>query len=169
MEPTCEQELKQLLEEGKITQVEYDQLLSAITEKPQVLSVLPVGGVVIWGEYKSKRTLLGLPLLHIVYGPPFNPTTGKLRVAKGIVAIGGIAVGWLALGGAAFGLVAFGGFAFGLLIALGGAAIGTGFSMGGLAVGSIAVGGGAFGVHVLGGNAQDPSLLELLQKWGFKK
>ena len=148
-------------------------------EKSQPLSVLPVGGVVIWGEYKSKRKLFGLPLLHIIYGPPFNPTTGKLRIAKGIIAIGGIAFGWLALGGVAIGLFSLGGTVFGLLAAIGGVAIGTGFSMGGIAIGTIAVGGcaigyyaiggAAFGAHAVSGNTQDPALMELLQKWGFKK
>lgn len=35
MEPTSEQELKQLLEEGKITQEEYKELLEAIHKQPQ--------------------------------------------------------------------------------------------------------------------------------------
>jgi hypothetical protein len=126
------------------------------------------------GEYKSKMQLFGLPLVHIVYGSAMDPATGKLRVAKGIIAIGGIAVGILALGGAAFGLVAVGGLAVGLLAALGGAAIGTGISIGGLAVGFVAfggcaigyyaVGGGAFGVHAIGGNTP----VEQLPEW-FKR
>lgn len=130
-------------------------------------------------EYVSKRKLFGLPLVHIVMGPALDPATAKLRIAKGIVAIGGIAIGWLAIGGTAFGLIAFGGVGLGLLAALGGVGISLGFAAGGLAIGTIAVGGcavgyyaiggGAFGVHSLGGNAQDPTLLELLQKWGLKK
>lgn len=126
-------------------------------------------------EYKSKRTLCGLPLVHIVMGPAIDPTTGKLRIAKGIIAIGGIAMGWLALGGLSIGLIAFGGAAFGLLAAAGGVAIGAGLSIGGLAIGTIAlggcaigyyaIGGGAFGIHALGGNAQDPVLKELLHHW----
>jgi hypothetical protein len=105
------------------------------------------------GEYKSRTQLFGLPLVHIVYGPAMNPATGKLRVAKGIIAIGGLAVGVLALGGAAFGIIAFGGLAVGLLAALGGAAIGTGISIGGLAVGFAAFGGCAIGYYALGGAA----------------
>ena len=101
-------------------------------------------------------------------GPAFDPATGKLRIAKGIVAIGGIAIGWLALGGVALGLIAFGGVGLGLLAAFVGVAISGGFAAGGMAIGFIAVGGcavgyyaiggGAFGVHALGGNAQDPGL-----------
>ena len=129
-------------------------------------------------EYVSKRKLFGLPLVHIVWGPTINPATGKPRIAKGIVAIGGIAVGWLALGGVALGLVAFGGVGLGLLAAFGGVGISFGLAAGGLAIGTIAVGGcavgyyaiggGAFGVHAVGGNANDPALMELLQKWGLK-
>lgn len=130
-------------------------------------------------EYKSKKTFYGLPLLHIVLGPAIDPSSGKLRIAKGIIAIGGIAVGWLAIGGFAAGLIAFGGLCVGLLAVFGGAAISLGFAAGGLAIGAIAVGGvaigyyaiggGTFGVHALGGNVQDPALLDTLQKWGWKK
>ncbi|MBM4102988.1 MAG: hypothetical protein FJ263_02915 [Planctomycetes bacterium] len=154
MEPiTSEQELQTLLDDGKITQEEYKELLAAMKDKPQASPVLPVGGVILWGEYKSKRRIFDLPLVHIVYGPAIDPATGKLRVAKGIIAIGGIAVGVVALGGAAFGLVALGGLAVGLLAALGGAAIGTGISIGGFAVGTAALGGFAFGYYALGGAA----------------
>ena len=124
-------------------------------------------------EYKSKRTLCGLPLVHIVMGPPLDPATGKLRIAKGIIAIGGVAIGWLALGGVAFGLLAFGGVGLGLLVALGGLAISGGVAAGGLAIGFIAlggcavgyyaIGGGAFGIHALGGNAQDPALKAFIE------
>ena len=125
-------------------------------------------------EYKSEKILFGLPLVHIVMDPAIDPATGKLRVAKGIVAIGGIAIGWLALGGLALGLIAFGGVGLGLLAAIGGLGISLGFALGGLAIGGCAVGyyaigGGAFGAHAVGGNAQDPHFLELLQKWGLKK
>jgi hypothetical protein len=104
-----------------------------------------------YGEYKSKTQLFGLPLVHIIYGPAIDPVTGKFRVAKGIIAIGGIAVGILALGGAAFGFIAVGGLAAGLLAALGGAAIGTGISIGGFAMGLVAFGGCAIGYYAFGG------------------
>jgi len=123
-----------------------------------------------WGEYKSQRQLFGLPLVHIVYGPAINPATGKLRVAKGIVAIGGIAIGGLAVGGFSIGVIALGGMTIGLA-AFGGAAIGMGLAVGGLAVGTIAVGGfalgyyaiggAAFGVHAFGGNTP----VEQWQEW----
>jgi hypothetical protein len=127
-------------------------------------------------EYKSQRTFFGLPLVHIVMGSPIDPATGRLRIAKGIVAVGGaVAVGWLALGGFALGIVAFGGVGLGLLAALGGVGISFGLAVGGLAIGGIAIGGcavgyyaiggGAFGIHALGSNAQDPQLTEFLNSY----
>jgi hypothetical protein len=123
-------------------------------------------------EYRSEKTLFGLPLVHIVVAPTFNPVTGKMRIAKGIIAIGGIAVGGLAIGGLSFGVIAIGGLAVGLA-ALGGAALGiilaagglaVGFvALGGLAIGYYAIGGGALGVHALGGNARGPQLLQFFK------
>jgi hypothetical protein len=114
-------------------------------------------------EYRSERELFGLPLVHIVSGNRINPAAGGPRVAKGIVAIGPVAVGGLALGGVAVGVLSFGGLSLGL-IALGGAALGIFLAAGGAAVGFIALGGGVIGyyalgggglaVHVLGGHAQ---------------
>lgn len=123
-------------------------------------------------EYRSKTELFGLPLVHIVFGFGIHPVTGKMRVAKGIIAIGNIAVGGIAmgglsiglisLGGLALGLLALGGLSIGLLIAVGGFAIGT-ISIGGGALGYYALGGGAFGAHPLGGNVQDPNAVEFFK------
>ncbi len=105
-------------------------------------------------EYKSKRTLLGLPLVHVNMGYGF-------RKARGIVAIGRIAVGVIAIGAFPIGLFSLGGFCLGLLT-LGGAGIGGlaigGLSagivaIGGLSVGVVAIGGAAFGVYAMGGLA----------------
>lgn len=91
-----------------------------------------------WGyEWKSKTTVLGVPLVHVAFGRDEN---GKLRVAKGIVAIGQFGIGAitiaqfgigalfgfgqfvlapLAIGQFAFGLVAAGQFGLGLLLGAG--------------------------------------------------
>ena len=74
-------------------------------------------------EYKSRRTLFGLPLLHINVGH-------RDHWARGIIAIGNIATGFVALGGVAVGLLSLGGVSFGLLLALGAVALG-GASIGG--------------------------------------
>jgi hypothetical protein len=91
-----------------------------------------------WGyEYKSEQKLFGLPLVHIAFG---RDTNGKLRVAKGFIAIGQFAIGGItiaqfgvgyifglgqfvlapiALGQFAAGLFAAGQFGFGLLMGAG--------------------------------------------------
>lgn len=129
-------------------------------------------GRILCYEYRSKRQLWGLPLVHILYGPNIDPVTGKLRIAKGIIAIGNISIGLIALGGISAGLIsigglalggiAIGGCAFGILAALGGLAVGS-IALGGCAVGLIAIGGAAIGIHSLGGNNQSPELLNWFQ------
>lgn len=95
-------------------------------------------------EYKSKRTLFGLPLVHINCGFDRN------HWARGIIAIGNVATGFVALGGVAFGLFTLGGVGFGLLLALGAISIGS-VSIGGIAVGLLAWGGIAAGWLAVGG------------------
>ena len=135
-------------------------------------------------EYRSSRTWRGLPLLHVVKGPPIDLVTGKLRVAKGVIAIGNVAVGIIAIGGAAIGvlslgglslgLLALGGSAIGLLAAFGGMAIGGlavggcaigGVAIGGAAIGYYALGGAAAGIHPLGGNIRDPQAVEFFRQF----
>ena len=109
-------------------------------------------------EYRSRAELFGLPLLHITSGP--DPTTGRTRVARGIVAIGDIARGVIAFGGVAYGVFACGGFAVGVL-AIGGCGIGVFclsglalalvFACGGLALAPIAFGGLPIGYIAVGG------------------
>jgi hypothetical protein len=133
-------------------------------------------------DYSSSFTFLGLPLVSIATG--IDPETGRKRVAKGVIAIGDLAVGFVAIGGAAFGGIALGGAAVGfigiggaavgILLALGGAAFG-GVALGGTAVGLVAIGGGAvgyyalggwaFGEWALGGNVRDAEAVEFFRKW----
>lgn len=101
-------------------------------------------------EWKSRSTFFGYPLVHIAYG--YDQVSRKKLVARGVIAIGDVAVGGLAIGGAAFGLLSLGGFALGLT-AIGGAAIGLQAAYGGAAVGGMAIGGGAIGLLALGGGA----------------
>jgi tRNA A-37 threonylcarbamoyl transferase component Bud32 len=137
-------------------------------------------------EYRSRATLFGLPLVHITRGS--DPRTGRMRVArgiiamgdvaKGVVAFGGVAIGFLAFGGVAVGGVAVGGFGLGV-VSLSGLAIGLAFAFGGLAVGPIAVGGlaigvyaaggGAFGLHAHGGNVRDAVARDFFRGWPLQK
>jgi serine/threonine protein kinase len=101
-------------------------------------------------EYKSRRTLFGLPLLHIAHG--FDPVTRKPKAARGFFAFGGTARGVFAFGGRAYGIFAFGGLATGV-VAMGGVAIGF-FALGGMALALIlALGGMAVGTFASGGMA----------------
>ena len=118
-------------------------------------------------EYKSSKTVFGMPLVHIVYGPAW---AGGLRPAKGFIAIGNIAVGVIAIGGFAAGLITIAGIGLGA-VCLAGVAIGLGIGIGGIATGYLAVGGVAIGVYAIGGLGigihtlqNDPHLLDSLRK-----
>jgi hypothetical protein len=100
-------------------------------------------------EYKSRLTIFGMPLVHIVYGPGFG---SGLKPAKGFIAIGNVAIGIIAIGGFALGIISLAGIGLGL-ISLGGMAFGLLGGVGGMAVGYIAVGGIAIGVYAVGGLA----------------
>jgi len=57
-------------------------------------------------EYKSKVSILGVPLVHI--------NLGRNATAKGIVAIGSKSVGIISIGGISLGVVSLGGIGFGV-------------------------------------------------------
>ena len=119
-------------------------------------------------EYKSARTLRGLPLVHINLGPGKRRARGVLaigNVATGLAAVGFIARGGLSVGILSLGIVSIGTLAVGLLacgaLALGIAAVGAIaaglFALGGLAFGVFAVGGCAVASHVaIGDVARGP-------------
>ena len=128
-------------------------------------------------EYKSKTKLFGLPLIHVAHG--MDPATGKVRVARGFVAVGaraqgvfafgGSAIGFFAFGGAAIGVFAVGGFGLGLCT-LSGLSVALLFASGGLAMGGIAFGGLAVGYYALGGlgfgvHANDAEAFRVLGGW----
>jgi hypothetical protein len=110
-------------------------------------------------EYRSRHTLLGLPLIHVRAGAPIGEIP---RWAVGWIAIGNRAAGVLfAAGAVSVGAVSIGGFPIGL-IAMGGASVGlfaTGIvavgllAIGAVVVGAIAVGGAAIGILAGGGVA----------------
>lgn len=125
-------------------------------------------------EYRSSASVGGLPLIHICMA--VDPVTMQPRVAKGVIAIGNIAIGGIAIAGLSCGLITIGGVSCGALAALGGLALGLGFSVGGLAIGSVAIGGAAIGFqYALGGSAFgnaiidarrcDQAALEFFRQW----
>jgi len=95
-------------------------------------------------DYRSTRTWRGLPLVHVALGG--RDIDGRYHVgrARGVVAVGGVAVGFVAVGGIAVGLVSAGGVSVGLFAAVGGVAVAA------IAVGAVSLGVLAVGVVTLG-------------------
>ena len=85
-------------------------------------------------EFRSKEEINGWPLIHINLGT--NPETGRPLVAKGVVAIGNIAIGIVSIGAVAFGVVTLAGFGLGIV------------SVAGIAIGIAALGAIALGYEV---------------------
>jgi RNA polymerase sigma factor (sigma-70 family) len=98
-------------------------------------------------EYRSRASLLGLPLVHIRLRGGIARGPVKAWIAAGDSAIGGL----FAFGGIAIAPISFGGFAAGLLT-FGGLGIGL-LSLGGFSIGLWALGGFALGWQALGGCA----------------
>lgn len=152
-------ELEKLVELSRIFGVSLDELAGMErTERPgdaaqaQPEQSVPGAGWRWHYEYKSRRTLFGLPLLHI------NVGRGTMYRATGIVAIGLAARGVVAVGLVSLGVLAVGAVSVGLLAAgaaaLGGAstgAVAVGYvAVGSLAVGKVAIGSLAIGESVTG-------------------
>jgi hypothetical protein len=103
-------------------------------------------------EYRSKRSILGLPWIHIVSGVR-DPKTQMPKWAKGVVASGDYALGLYATGKVAVGFVALGWMAFGPV------------AIGALALGAQAIGAVAFGLRAMGLMVAGHSGLGLLDQW----
>ena len=98
-------------------------------------------------EYRSKRTIWGIPLIHIAFS---GDSSGKqMALAKGIIAIGDMAVGLIAIGGFAVGGFTVGGGGVGI-VSLSGLSVGLLLAIGGVAFGGFAIGGVAFGLVAIG-------------------
>ncbi|QAT16538.1 hypothetical protein BU251_01745 [Candidatus Velamenicoccus archaeovorus] len=83
-------------------------------------------------EWRTKAEICGLPLVHIAVGR--DQKTGRLLIAKGVIAIGQFAVGIVAVGQFAFGVFAVAQLAVGIACGLGQLAVGM------MAMGQVAVG-----------------------------
>ncbi|MDE6662525.1 MAG: helix-turn-helix domain-containing protein [Lachnospiraceae bacterium] len=94
-------------------------------------------------EYKSKKIVKGLPLVHVNFG------LGLYR-AKGIFAFGNIAQGVLAIGFISAGVVSMGLLTAGIVLSLGTIAVALLVAMGNIAIGSIALGAITVGIFCLG-------------------
>ena len=97
-------------------------------------------------EYKTKAEIRGWPLVHIAFG---RDADGKLRVAKGIIAIGQFGIGLITFAQIGVGLLfGFGQFMAGLL-AIGQFGLGVIMGIGQFATGHVAIGQIAVGDWVL--------------------
>ena len=92
-------------------------------------------------EYKSRRTVRGVPLVHV--------NIGFGRKAKGIVAIGLTARGILSIGLASVGVLSVGLCSVGLL-SVGALALGLLLAVGSMAMGTVAIGAIAAGIFAIG-------------------
>ena len=155
-------EMDKLVEISQLFDISLDELLNNPRFGEQK-GFLPNGNWKDFNhyEYKSKKTIKGIPLVHVNY------RRVGIATARGIIAIGNVAIGAVALGGISLGLISVGGLALGLLFALGGFAAGGlafgGFAagliaFGGMAIGGFAVGGGAFGTYAIGGLAKSSQI-----------
>lgn len=95
-------------------------------------------------RYTSKRKIAGIPLVSIC----FSRRLGRDGIAKGIIAIGNMAIGVVSLGALSFGIFSFGALAIGVL-AIGAFAAGLA-AWGALAVGVFAFGATAVGIYSAG-------------------
>ncbi len=98
-------------------------------------------------QWRSQAEILGWPLVHVAVGR--DRETGKLLVAKGVIAIGQFAIGLITIAQFGIGfLFAFGQFTGGW-IAIGQFALGIYFGLGQFATGATAIGQLAYGEYVL--------------------
>ncbi|MHA3773360.1 hypothetical protein ACXR0O_17640 [Verrucomicrobiota bacterium sgz303538] len=124
-------------------------------ELPPRYAVCPQCGVRKEGpqgyEWKSKGTWMGEPLVHIAFG---TDSAGRVRTARGIVAIGqrasgAVAIGIVAVGGLSIGLVSCGLVSVGVVAVALGAAFGMN-AFAPFAIGVLGVGYAAGGVKAIG-------------------
>lgn len=103
-------------------------------------------------EYKSKRLVFGIPLVHINLGRGIKKAKGILAIGSisyGVISIGFMSVGILSLGFVSIGLVSLAVLAIGLLLAVGVTSIGT-FSIGAISIGVFSIGAIAIGKYAAG-------------------
>ena len=146
-------EMDKLIELSKLWDISIDDLVGNESDNRigQPLIIYPRA---FHYEYKSKRTLFGLPLVHVNVGVGIRKAKGIIAVgtiARGIISVGAVSLGVISLGAISVGLLAIGAIALGLFAA-GGLAIGA-IAASGIAVGLLAFGGLTFGMYAVGGFA----------------
>lgn len=105
-------------------------------------------------EFKSKRTIGNIPLVHINIGNGFYRAKGIISIgmiATGIISVGILSCGIISLGIIALGILAIAAIAVGA-VAAGSIALGI-FALGSVAIGFLSVGAMSIGVYSIGANA----------------
>lgn len=151
-------ETENLVEMSRLFNVTVDYLLNyendgrvplGAGQKPLNLSDFFKNGV--YFEYISKRTLFGLPLVHVNIG---LGRSAKGIIAVGLVAKGVISFGLLGFGVLSFGLLSLGVLAFGTLalglFAAGAICLGVVIAAGAISVGMFSLGAVSVGLYATG-------------------
>lgn len=142
-------EMQKIVELAELFEITTDELLGLEEKKQDVAKRKRFEY-----EYRSKKSVFGLPLVHIhLGGDGYEVAKGIIaigNVATGVISIGAISFGVVSFGGLALGLFVMGGLALGLILAVAAVAIGI-FALGGIALGFLAIGGIAYGIYSIGG------------------
>jgi len=121
-------------------------------------------------DWKSERTVLGFPLVHIAYG---TDELGRKRVAKGVIAIGQYGLGIITIaqfgvgilfgfGQFILGLIAIGQFAFAPFLAAGQIAIGYA-AIGQIVLAEYGIGQIGWATHLWSISRKDPEALSYFE------
>lgn len=103
-------------------------------------------------EYKSKKTLFGLPLVHINIGRGFKKAKGIISIGNisyGMISLGFISFGILSCGLVSIGLITLAILSIGLLLAVGVMSAGI-FSIGAISIGIFSLGAVSIGKYAFG-------------------
>jgi len=144
-------EMDKLIKMSGLFEISVDELLGLQTENASSTGGSRSGGGY---QYKSRKTIAGLPLVHINTGPGLRHAKGIIaigNISTGVISIGAVSIGLISIGAVSIGIGAFAALAIGLL-ACGGISFGL-IAAGGIATGYLAVGGLARGIYAVGGYA----------------
>jgi len=103
-------------------------------------------------EYKSKKEMFGMPLVHVHIGFGAKKARGIIaigNIAKGFISIGLVSIGVLSIGLLSLGLIGLGVLAIGALVAIGSISLGA-ISIGAAAIGIFSLGAVSVGVYSIG-------------------
>lgn len=112
-------------------------------------------------EYKSKKNICGVPVVHINLGRGLKKAKGIIAIGNiscGVISIGFISIGIFSLGFLSIGLISIALLAIGFLLSIGTISLG-GFSIGAIAVGKYSIGASAIASDIAIGNITEGSNL----------